>query len=65
MNRPITVSELIQALLELNQPHARVEVRGGVLCDIGPNVVPFTMPFTQTVTSARSELNRVVLEVAS
>lgn len=58
--RSLTVSELIQALLDLKQPHARVEVRGEVVApDAGYNLV---VDAHMHVTDVHSRHGVVVLE---
>lgn len=61
-NRPLEVQELIQALLEARQPHARVVVRGDVTCDSEHDSYE-DIHFTQRVTGVRTECNAVILEV--
>lgn len=56
--RSLTTSEVIQALLEAGQPHAKVEVRGRVPCERDG-----TRAFQQRVTGVRTEHNLVVVEV--
>lgn len=64
LNRPIEVQELIQRLLELNQPHAHVEVRGEATCHAEHEGQGYAdVPIRHYVVGVRSALNKVILEV--
>lgn len=61
--RAITVSELINELLQAKQPHARVEVRGEATCDSEEHLHGYNSFNTKlTVTSVRSVHGIVILE---
>lgn len=61
-NKTLEVQELIQALLDANQPHATVIVRGEVTCEEEHSSY-MDVSFDQRVVGVRTECNKVVLEV--
>lgn len=61
--KPLTVAELVEALLALEQPNAAVRVVGSVVCH-GEHSGRYyeDVPARLNVTNVRSTLNQVILE---